>query len=178
MKLDETLRRLDQEIVAHEQQIAMHQVEIMRLTTTRRTLMGIVENDQAAAEARRAEPGLLPGSHAKPMLIVRRVGSGDEPPEAESQAPKKRRGGKRTAGLLNQMKARVLAAVSGEAEGLTTHEIGNHLGIHDPDDRRRMWNAIYQLQVKGDLTRLGNTGKGQRDGRYALPPKANGAAAH
>lgn len=176
MKVDETLRRLDQEIVAHEQQIAMHQVEIMRLTTTRRTLMGIVENDQAAAEARRAEPGMLPGSHAKPMLIVRRTGSGDEPPEADSQAPrKKRRGGKRTSGALNAMKARVLACIADKAEGLTTHEIGVQIGIHDPEDRRRMWNAVYQLQLKGEIKKVGTIAKGQRDGRYILP-KANGAA--
>jgi hypothetical protein len=79
MNVDATLRRLDEEIVGHRQQIATHQVAIARLEDTRKVLMGLAEGDQIAREVAKAERvGQISGEHARPMLIVRRTGTGDE----------------------------------------------------------------------------------------------------
>lgn len=94
MNVDATLRRIDEEIVEHRKQIATHQVAIARLEDTRRVLMGLVEGDQIAAEMARAERTAAPdqiNGHARPMLIVRRTGSGDEgPPPAPKKAKAKK----------------------------------------------------------------------------------------
>jgi hypothetical protein len=72
-----TLKRIDDQIVTHKQNIARSQVEIMRLQETRIVLMGLAEEDQAAAGyAREERQGVVSGSHAKPMLIVRKTGNG------------------------------------------------------------------------------------------------------
>lgn len=92
--VDDTLRRLDEEIVQHRKEIAGHQVAIMRLEDTRRVLMGLVEGDQIAAEMVRAERAAAPGQingHASPLLIVRRTGTGDDgPPPAPKKAKAKK----------------------------------------------------------------------------------------
>lgn len=80
MNVDAMLRRIDEEITAHNQEIAGRQVAIARLQDTRRVLMGLAEGDQMAAEAAKMErtaAGQLNG-HVGPMLIVRRTGTGDE----------------------------------------------------------------------------------------------------
>src|SRR5207249_2226922 len=72
--IQSTLRRLDEEIVGHKQQIARSQVEIARLQDTRMVLMRLAEDDIAHAEAERAErAGMIAGEHAKPVLIVRKT---------------------------------------------------------------------------------------------------------
>src|SRR5580765_7905988 len=79
--VDAMLRRIDQEIVQHRQEIAGRQVAIARLEDSRKVLQGLVEGDQIAAEMARAERGAAPGQingHARPMLIVRRTGSDEE----------------------------------------------------------------------------------------------------
>lgn len=94
MNVDATLRRIDEEIVAHRQQIAAHQVSIARLEDSRKVLMGLAEGDQIAREVAKTERvGQINGEHARPMLIVRRTGSGDEvgpPPEPPAKAKKER----------------------------------------------------------------------------------------
>ena len=94
MNVDATLRRIDEEIVDHRQQIAAHQVAIMRLEDSRKVLMGLAEGDQIAAEMARAERTAAPGEiygHGRRMLIVRRTGSGDEgPPPAPKKAKAKK----------------------------------------------------------------------------------------
>lgn len=80
-----TLRRIDEEITGHHQQIARHRVEIARLQETRLVLMGIAEGDMAAAErASQQRVHTINGAHARPVLIVRKEGSGEA--EAERHA--------------------------------------------------------------------------------------------
>lgn len=94
MNVDAMLRRIDEEITGHRQEIAARQVAIARLEDSRRVLMGLAEGDQIKAEMARAErvgaPAQING-HAQPMLIVRRVGSGDEGPPPASPKKKKPR---------------------------------------------------------------------------------------
>lgn len=86
MNVDAMLRRIDDEITQHNQEIAARQVAIMRLQDTRKVLMGLAEGDQIAAEEAKLQRGAAQlNGHSAPMLIVRRIGSGDD----EAPAPKK-----------------------------------------------------------------------------------------
>jgi hypothetical protein len=165
-----TLRRLDEEIVGHKQNIARHQVEIARLQDTRAVLMRLAEDDIAHAEAAKAERvGVLPGEHAKPQLIVRKIGSGDEEGSASQAAkrygktiharangsataekPKKRR--KREASESGEMRAKIMKIM--DTTPMSSREIGDFLGLpRDEKARKSMSNALYQLKVKGELIR-------------------------
>lgn len=175
-----TLRRLDEEIVGRKQQIAMHQVEIARLQDTRSLLMQLAEDDIAQAEAARAErAAMLPGEHAKPVLIVRKTGTGDEEGSASQAAkygktvhartngtatktekPKKPR--KVKASASGQMRERIMSVMDPETP-MSSREIGDFLGLpRDEEARKAMSNALYQLKVKGQLIRDG-------ENRYAVP---------
>jgi hypothetical protein len=170
-----TLRRLDEEIVGHKQQIARHQVEIARLQDTRMVLMHLVESDQEAAEAARREErvNLINGQHAKPVLIVRKTGS-DEKPKKErdykaeyaNRTVKSRKPQKGS--VSGEFRNRIMKLMDGEAEAMTSLEIGDHLGLpRNEEARKGMSNALYQLRVKGQLTRDG-------ENRYLRAPLANG----
>lgn len=170
MKVDQSiLRRLDQELIGHQQQIAMHQVEIARLQDTRRLLMGLVEDDQAAADRAKAGPELLPGSHAKPMLIVRKVGSGeaDQSDNLGIVASGRRKGlprlRKGRSGVkmkpkgqrpLTRLKSRVLDAVEPGGKAISPRDLGDQLGLsRDDADRKPLWNTLYQMRQKGLIKR-------------------------
>ena len=157
------LRRIDEELTAHRQTIAVSRVKIGELEETRRILMGLSEDDQAAAEARKGNGGLLEGSHAKPVLIVRKISNG-----AAHDEPKKKRKHRKDDGSMADMKARILKTLEDEADGLTSHEIGNHLGLGPTyQDRNQMSNALYQMKTAGILGR--HEGAHQRDRRYYRP---------
>lgn len=85
--INSTLRRIDEEIVGHKQRIAYSQVEIARLQDTRQVLARLVEDDQHAEQMNRLERlGVTAGEHAKPVLIVRKTGTGDEDGSASHAA--------------------------------------------------------------------------------------------
>lgn len=172
-----TLRRLDEEIVGHKQQIAMHQVEIVRLQDTRNLLMTLAEGDIARAEASRAERAsahMLDGMHSKPVLIVRKTGSGDEGPPPNATVHARANGhtktgkprGKRRAGASESgdFRDRIMKVMDPETP-MSSREIGDYLGLpRDEKARKPMSNALYQLKVKGQLIR-------DAENRYALPPR-------
>lgn len=156
-----TLRRLDEEITGREQQIAMHQVEIARLVTTRRTLMNIAESDIEAATVAKHVPPHLNGSFAKPMLIVRKTGTGDEPAPAKSsrrKRPKKEgdaRGGPRvwrTPEEVAAFEAKIIAAVADKP--LRANEIADKLGydvkLHS-NERKTVQNTLYRMEKRGTI---------------------------
>lgn len=161
-----TLRRIDEEIVGHKQQIAMHQVELVRLQDTRNVLMGLAEADIAHAEASKAErvnARLMAGEHAKPMLIVRPTGSGeDEPPKTvharvnghkKADKPKKRRA--RAGSESAAMREKIMKVIDDDTP-MSSREIGDYLGLpRDEMARKAMSNALYQLKTKGELIRDG-----------------------
>lgn len=179
-----TIRRLDEEIQGRKQKIAMHQVEIARLQDTRNVLMGIAESDIAHADAARAERVAaigMEGAHAKPQLIVRKIGSGEEGApsktihahangsmrserleKAAAQRLKKAAGkaagsskpGRRSkASASGQMRERIMAVMDPDTP-MSSREIGDFLGLpRDEDARKAMSNALYQLKVKGALVR-------------------------
>jgi len=185
MNVDAMLRRIDDEITAHRQEIAGRQVAIARLEDSRRVLMGLAEGDQIKAEMARAErtgaPAQING-HAQPMLIVRRVGSGDEgPPPAEpkkkkprnyererelakarlggTEPPAKSRAGKRQYASAKEygggaaLRDKVAALVA-KTGPIKSKEIGNRLGIPTgPDERQPLANALYELKRRGVLQR-------------------------
>jgi len=101
-----TLRRIDEEITGHHQQIARHRVEIARLQETRLVLMGIAEGDAAAHErASQERVHTINGAHARPVLIVRKEGSGEAEAERhakELERKKKYRDAKRAAKAKRQ----------------------------------------------------------------------------
>lgn len=168
-----TLRRLDEEIVGHKQAIARHQVEIARLQDTRTVLMNLAESDIEAAQAHREERGahITNGQHAKPVLIVRKTGSGDEGPPptmhakngGETKTSKPRR--KLAGSVSGQFRERILKALEGADEPMASLEIGDYLGVPRGDEPRKpMSNALYQLRVKGEIVR-------DAQNRYSLPQR-------
>jgi len=186
-----TLKRIDEEIVSRKQQIAMHQVEIARLQDTRNVLVGLVEDDIAAAEARRMgeRAELLAGQGSRPMIVVRKTTEDEQPPpkaamharangsvlrderleKAEAQrlrraagSSKPKRRGKASAS--GAMREKIMAIMDGTP--MSSREIGDFLGLpRDEDARKSMSNALYQLKVKGELIR-------DAENRYIRPAAA------
>ena len=150
-----TLRRIDDEITFCRQEIARQQVSIVRLEDTRRVLMGIAESDQASREAGTAERlGAINGSHARPEIIVRKIGTVDK------KARKPRAG---AIGESTMMRQKILDVLKGP---MTPAEIGDKLGIPRGEEHRKvMHNALYTLRIRGKLDRVGG-GNGDRTARY------------
>lgn len=160
-----TLRRIDEEIVGHKQQIAMHQVELVRLQDTRNVLMGLAEADIAHAESAKAErvnASLMAGEHAKPMLIVRPTGSGEAPKTVHARVnghkkadkPKKQRRA-RAGSESAAMREKIMKVIDADTP-MSSREIGDYLGLpRDEMARKAMSNALYQLKTKGELIRDG-----------------------
>lgn len=184
-----TLRRIDEEITGHTQQIARHRVEIARLQETRLVLMNLAEGDIVAAHATREErAGVINGAHAKPMLIVRKVGTGDEEGTASkalkegrdysaeyarrglNKAGNKRglktKGNKRDGSARALYRERVLATLK-DGEAMTGTELGDYFGLpRTSKERKPLQNALYYMQISGLVHR--DAGK-----RFSLSP--NGA---
>lgn len=186
MNVDAMLRRIDEEITAHNQEIAGRQVAIARLQDTRRVLMGLAEGDQLAAEVARAERTAAPGQingHARPMLIVRRTGTPDEPAEKPKKGkPRDYERERATAAELRQkreqgeaqppasrskrqytsanaygggkvLQEKVVALVK-KTGPIASREIGNRLNIpQGTNDRQPLSNALWQLKHDGVLQR-------------------------
>lgn len=170
-----TLRRLDEEIVGHHQNIARSQVAIMRLQDTRKLLMGLAEDDQAALERDKLErAGVIAGAHASPQLIVRKTGTGDHFGGEDGSASHAAKTGLKVAAkrttrdykvdsakygrrtMPNQsglFRAKILKLLEPDAQ-MTSQQIGDHLGLkRDQDVRKPMSNALYQMLQKGTLAR-------------------------
>jgi hypothetical protein len=145
--VDAMLRRIDAEILRNRQQIRFYQSEITRLQDSRLVLQDLVEHDQnSAREAREERQGVISGEYAKPVLIVRKVGTGDEEGSA-SQAAKS--GGE----PLNK---------SGNRRGLaapkkrTPPKMGSHRKQHkDGIVRVLKNNGQSTFDVEGLIDRLG-----------------------
>jgi hypothetical protein len=185
MNVDAMLRRIDEEITGHRQEIAGRQVAIARLEDSRKVLMGLAEGDMIKAEMAKAErvgaPAQING-HAQPMLIVRRVGSGDEGPPPKAKKPRnyererelaKARLGGREAGTEPPAKTRKkreytsataygggealrakVAALVAKTGPIKSAEIGNRLGMPTGlDNRQPLANALYELKRRGVLQR-------------------------
>lgn len=185
-----TLRRIDEEITGHKQNIARSQVEVMRLQETRLVLMGIAEGDAAAHEQAKAERvHTINGSHAKPVLIVRREGAGEAEEERhakELERKKKYRDAKRAAKAERQeaepvkpvkpvrkatktprasasgmWRPKVLETLRGESEGMTRQQLGDFFGLPRGEKKRKaLSNALYYLSNNGQLAR--------HEGRFVL----------
>lgn len=159
-----TLKRIDDEITQHRQQIAAHQVHIARLEDTRRVLMGLVEEDQTAAQARREgpPPTLTNGSHAKPMLIVRKT-TQDAPPAEKGKKKRTRDNSKRA-----QWRERVKAFFAeGDTEPMKAAELANYFGLaagSKDKDRKDLQNALYYMAQAGALVK-------DDEGRYFAPTR-------
>jgi hypothetical protein len=177
------LRRLDEEITGHKQRIAFSQVEIARLQDTRQVLMRLAEDDQHAEEQNKLERlRIINGAHAKPELIVRRTGTGEEEakpkkkdaPDDKKAAEKRAKDAERHRlkrlakgsrpkpsgeGASGQMREAVLRVVDAETP-MNSREIALHLGIKGND--QLLYNALYQLRKSGLLTR-------GEDKRYLRP---------
>jgi hypothetical protein len=177
-----TLRRIDEEIVGHKQAIARSQVEIMRLQDTRQVLARLVEDDQAAEQHAKLErAGIIAGEHSKPVLIVRRTGSGDEEgtaskaakeglngthtkvkPKRDYKADSAKYGKRSKVSASGEMRDKILAMMDADTP-MTSREIGDFLGLpRDEKSRKDMSNALYQLRVKGALKR-------DTEDRYSTP---------
>lgn len=174
-----TLRRIDEEIVGHKQQIARSQVEIMRLQDTRQVLARLVEDDQHAEQAAKMERlGVLAGAHAKPELIVRMTGSGGEDGSASKAAKagttmhaKAKRdykvdsakyGRRKKPSVSGAIREKIMAMMDAETP-MASREIGDYLGLpREETARKDMSNALYRLRLNGQLVR-------DDENRYQLP---------
>jgi hypothetical protein len=188
-----TLRRIDEQITQHNQNIARSRVEIARLQEARLVFAGLAEEDIIAAHAGKEErQGMINGAHARPVLIVRKVGS-DEVMKQQAEGLNKagnRRGmnvtkgkgtrprrprnpnhhvGPREGSAIEQMRKRIFTVLKDAEEPMTGSEIGNYLGLPADDKvRKPMQNALYYMRVKGQLHR-------DPEHRYSMPSPAPGA---
>lgn len=170
------LRRLDEEIIYCNQQIAALQVRIVTAQNSRRFIMGLEEDDQAAQAMRREANAALNGrAFDKPMLIVRKANSGDDPnfrgdiyeaqpPPLGIVASGKRKGLPRVrqprAGTktypkkAKELRERVLNVVTPGEEPMSPKEIGNNIGLSvKEEDRKPLWNVLYNMKAKGLIQR-------------------------
>lgn len=177
------LRRLDEEITGSRQEIARQQVNIARLEDTRRVLMGLAEADQEAQAHRAADrQHVIPGSHARPVLVVRKTGTGEAMEDVSPLgvvASGKRKGLPRLrpgvkgrkhkvpgGTLMSDLRERVLRVVEPGEEPMSPKDIGNNIGLSTKEeDRKPLWNTLYQMRVKGMLER-------DSEGRYFRPAQA------
>lgn len=171
---DAALRRIDEEIIAHRQQIAGHQVSIMRLEDSRKVLMGLAEGDVIAEAHAKAETSRqIGGAHAQPMLIVRRTGSDEAPKrqtplkngkhrdyDRERKLAKARLAGKppgeHAASASAAMRRRVVAVLKSQGKPMTTGDIKKALGIdgsYNTVEMKTLSNAVYSLGRLGTLKR-------------------------
>ena len=160
------LRRIDDEITDHRQQIAAHQVHIARLEDTRRVLQGLAEQDEAHRHHQTpagASPTLMNGSHAKPVLIVRKV-TQDEPQAAPKGKDKGKTRAPRGTSARAVMRDRVAALLSEpDAEPMTATEIGNYFGLANKDGARKdLQNALWYMRQAHMVLR-------DDEGRYSKP---------
>lgn len=164
--LNDTLRRIDQEIDHRRQQIAIQQVEIVRLEDSRKTLMRLADDDIAAAQmAREQQQSLGRSSSAKPLLIVRQT-TEDEAPlgivasgkrkglprmRRASGGQKMARGGGSSSGKMRDL---ILAAIKPGDEPINSTALGDQLGLAEGQEARKpMQNALYVLRTTGKLLR-------------------------
>lgn len=192
-----TLRRIDEEITGHHQQIARHRVEIARLQETRLVLMGIAEGDMAAAErASQERVHTINGAHARPVLIVRKEGSGEAEAErhakvlerkkryrdqakarrdeikraAEQASPAIKKGPKTgktpRASASGLWRPKVLETLRGESEGMSRLELGDFFGLPRGEKARKA--------LSNALYTLTNNGRLARDdaGRFILKDRS------
>jgi hypothetical protein len=178
-----TLRRIDDQIMQHNQNIARSRLEIARLQETRIVIMGLVEEDIfVAQQAKEERAGIANGAHAVPKLIVRPTGydevfgehvtGGDEqghaaPAEGMNKAgnlrgmkqPRKSRRPSEELPRdeqLEPMRERVLTAIKTHG-AMDTHDVRKALGLANEHHKSRkvkvLYNAIYSLRTQGKLTR-------------------------
>jgi hypothetical protein len=162
-----TLRRLDEEITFHNQQIAGHRVEIARAQEARLVLMRIAEADMAVEQmARQERVGVIDGAHARPQLIVRKDTSGEDEAKAKtalrekwrraSQARRDKKNGLNTnsVSVTASFRDRVRNLLKDKPEGMTQDQMGNFFGLPRGDKiRKPLANALYQLRRKGEVRR-------------------------
>lgn len=156
------LKRIDDEITGHRQQIAAHQVHIARLEDTRRVLQGLAEADMEAKTVAGTTPALERGQNGKPVLIVRKM-TEDAPPAAVKKTKRKRDNSKR-AGWRKRL---------GEffqdptAEPMKAAELANYFGLAPGSknvERKDLANALYYMAKAGTLQQDG-------EGRYFAPTR-------
>lgn len=166
-EVSKMLKRIDDEITSHRQQIAAHQVHIARLEDSRRVFMGLAEADQMAAQGAPVEatPALSNGSHGKPMLIVRKT-TQDTPPPAEKPAkkPRKSKDGSKRAAWRERVKK---FFDEPDTEPMKAAELANYFGLaagSKDKDRKDLANALYYMAQAGTLQKDG-------EGRYFAPTR-------
>lgn len=165
-EIQRMLKRLDEEITGHRQQIAMHQVEIARLEDSRRVFMSLAEADQhrTNGHAQDTTPTLANGSHAKPVLIVRKT-TQDTPPPAEP-APRKK--GKRDNSKRAAWRAKIIEYFKDpQAEPAKVGEIANYFGVTGgwkAKEHKDLANALFYLAQAGTLHK-------DSEGRYSAPTR-------
>jgi hypothetical protein len=170
------LRRIDQEITGHRQQIARLQVEIARLEDARLVISALAERDQMGPGI--VEPPLLAGSQG-PLLVVRKAHSGVEEGPAPKQkhkretiAPRSHKGVKRSDAVAQGKAFRAaIMELFRHQPVMTPRDVMDRLGLHDKRNMGRVYNGLLKLKNEGLLnqTQLGEP--------YTLPMHVNGGAA-
>ena len=168
------LKRLDAEITMHRQQIAMHQVEIARIEDARRVVMGIAESDAHPAHPA-GEPLLVNGSHAKPVLIVRKSTEAfpEEPPPKLNKSGDRRgmnqpkhRSKKVVEWPAPKMRTTVMATLRNKGP-LTTGELRAEIGLGQLNQRSPPVKALYN--ALGKLRKLNRIVQDDATQAYSLP---------
>jgi hypothetical protein len=159
-----TLRRLDEEITWCNQQIAALHVQIANAQIARRTIMGIEEADQAAAEARKAaHTNLIPGGSGRPMITVRKI---------REEEPKRGKKGKRRESDLGKMRNRILAILQPGDEPIASADLATHLGLPLGEVHRKpLQNALYHMRLTG-MVRRDAKKRYYRPPEETMPPEA------
>lgn len=154
------LRRIDEEITSHRRQIAVHQIEIVRLEDARLVISALAEQDQA----RPAKGDQLHINGAqRPVLVVRKTAEEEPKPKKPKKPRSERINDQRSASYWRD---KIIEFMRGrEGEPITSNEIGNYHGLpHGDKARKPVQNAFYYLRKKGviriDENSPGGLGRG------------------
>ena len=146
MNISAYLKKLDDKITSHRQQIALHQLEIAKIEDARRVIVGIEEREAGHF-------GADHGLNGEPIVIARRPALGDESGAASkaakygalpAPAKKKRDGPGR--GLTQ----RVLDFFEAKEGAHATAEIREALKL-DATGTKRLHGTLNMLKTRGTL---------------------------
>lgn len=139
------LKKLDQEITSHRQQIALHQLEIAKIEDARRVIVGIEEREAGHF-------GPDHGLNGEPIVIARRPVLGDESGAASKAAkygalpaPEKKRDG-----VGKGMTQRVLDFFGAREGTFSTADIRHAMKL-DKIGTKRLHGTLNFLKTRGAI---------------------------
>jgi hypothetical protein len=187
MNVQQQLRIYDEKITERRQKIAVLQVEIAQIEDARRTALWLAEEPGAALSEHQQE--ILSGRSERPVMVVRAAAPEPQqqlgPPPAtkpvkqrQPRKPYEKRKRAPDGGSFLQMWGKRALEFASDSGSVSSAELANFYGVpRDPDSRKPIQNAMYDLLRRGKIKRLGIKGKDRTTYLLVTSP-ANGGAHH